>query len=150
MRILFGKIVVWDEKKNREIELVCNNLKFGASTIAGFYKERWQIELFFKQIKQNLKIKSFVGTSENAVKTQIYSALCAILLLRYLKSISDSKRKICKEKSFSFSNMVMTLRISLFRRMRLDHWLVNPYAPPPEIGDSEQQNMLLFGQHVLG
>lgn len=143
------RIVVWDEKKSREIELVCNNLKFGASTIAGFYKERWQIELFFKQIKQNLNIKSFVGTSENAVKTQIYSSLCAILLLRYLKSISDSKRELCKEKSFSFSNMVMMLRISLFRRLHLDQWLLNPFVPPPETSDSIQQNMILFGQHGL-
>jgi len=144
------KIVVWDDVKKKEITLVCNNLKFGSSTIAGFYKERWQIELFFKQIKQNLKIKSFVGTSENAVKIQIYSALCAILLLRYLKSVSDSIRAKCKEKSFSFSNMVMMLRISLFRLMRLDEWLLNPFLPPPSAPTCEQLNLSLFGQHNSG
>jgi len=141
------KVVVWDEEKKLELVLLSNNLKFGATTIASMYKQRWQVELFFKQIKQNLKIKSFVGTSENAVKTQIYCALCAIVLLDYMKSISDSKRTQCKEKSFSFSNMVVMLRISLFRCVCLDEWLANPFVTPPESTTNYQQNMNLFGQH---
>lgn len=114
------------------VEIICNNHKFGASTIANMYKSRWQIELFFKQIKQNLRIKSFVGTSENAVKTQIYCALCAIILLNYFKSISDSKRLACKEQTFSFSNMVSLLRMSLFRSISLMDLLVNPFLPHPK------------------
>ena len=62
-----------------------NHHGFGASTIAAIYKDRWQIELFFKALKQNLKIKTFVGTTANAVKTQIWTALIAMLLLRYLQ-----------------------------------------------------------------
>ena len=107
-------------------------------------------ELFFKQIKQNLKIKSFVGTSENAVKTQIYCALCAIVLLNHLKQISDSRRNQCKEKSFSFPDMVMMLRISLFRCVSLDDWLSNPFIPPPETTRNYQQNLCLFGQQAQG
>ena len=140
------RVVVDDVENDRKIELLCNNLKFGATTIAAMYKQRWQVELFFKQIKQNLKIKSFVGTSENAVKTQIYCALCAIVLMNYLKSVSDSKRTACKEKSFSFSNMASLLRISLFRCSSLDEWLANPFVPPPEYSPNHQQNLHLFGQ----
>jgi len=140
------RVVVLNDK-GEELVLLCNNLRFGATTVANIYKQRWQVELFFKQIKQNLKIKSFVGTSENAVKTQIYCALCAIVLLNYLKHISDSKRKQCKEKSFSFSNMVVMLRISLFRSIGLHAWLENPFVPPPETSQNHQQNLFLFGQH---
>jgi hypothetical protein len=139
------RVVVRDDK-GEELVLLCNNLGFGATTVANIYKQRWQVELFFKQIKQNLKIRSFVGTSENAVKTQIYCALCAIVLLNYLKNISDSKRKQCKEKSFSFSNMVVMLRISLFRSIGLNEWLANPFVPPPETSNNLQQNLILFGQ----
>ncbi|MCK9182859.1 MAG: IS4 family transposase [Fibrobacteraceae bacterium] len=144
------RVVVWDDEKKTELVLLCNNLKFGATTIAGIYRQRWQVELFFKQIKQNLKIKSFVGTSENAVKTQIYCALCAIVLLNHLKQISDSRRNQCKEKSFSFSNMVMMLRISLFRCISLNDWLSNPFIPPPETTRNYQQNLCLFGQQAQG
>lgn len=140
------RVVVLNDK-GEELVLLCNNLQFGATTVANVYKQRWQVELFFKQIKQNLKIKSFVGTTENAVKTQVYCALCAIVLLNYLKNISDSKRKQCKEKSFSFSNMVVMLRISLFRSVCLNEWLTNPFVPPPEASNNQQQNLILFGQH---
>ena len=68
---LLRKIIVWDSENNVEIVLLTNQLKFGATTISAIYKDRWQIELFFKALKQNLKIKTFVGTSENALYTQI-------------------------------------------------------------------------------
>ena len=67
---------------------VANHLGLGAGTIAAIYKDRWQIELFFKALKQNLKIKTFVGTSANAVKSRIWSALISMLLLRYLQMSS--------------------------------------------------------------
>ena len=72
-----------------EIVLLTNNLKLAASTIGAIYKQRWQIELFFKATKQNLKIKTFVGTSANAVHVQIWTALIAILLLKYLQMRSS-------------------------------------------------------------
>jgi IS4 transposase len=74
---------VWDEKTSAsEIRLLANHLELAATTIGAIYKERWQIELFFKTLKQNLKIKTFAGTSPNAVHTQIWTALIAILLVR--------------------------------------------------------------------
>ena len=68
--------------------LLTNHLDFGATTIADIYRERWQIELFFKALKQNLKVKSFVGTSENALRIQIWTALIAMLLLKWLHYLS--------------------------------------------------------------
>jgi len=67
-------VTVWDEENQREIQLLTNELKLSAATISAIYKERWQIELFFKALKQGLKIKTFVGTSANAVRTQIWTA----------------------------------------------------------------------------
>jgi IS4 transposase len=78
-------IKVFDEKKNEVVPIVTNNFALDAQLIADLYKARWQIEIFFKWIKQNLKIKSFLGTSENAVLTQIWIAMCAYLVLSYIK-----------------------------------------------------------------
>jgi len=79
------RVVVWDAENSREIVLLTNHLKFSANTISAIYKDRWQIELFFKALKQNLKIKTFVGTSENAIYIQIWTALIAMLLVKYLQ-----------------------------------------------------------------
>jgi len=78
-------VTVWDEEKEEEITFLTNHLKFGATTIARIYKERWQIELFFKALKQSMKIKTFVGTSSNALQIQIWTALIALLVLKYLQ-----------------------------------------------------------------
>ena len=78
----------------------------GAGTIAAIYKDRWQIELFFKALKQNLKIKTFVGTTANAVKIQIWTALISMLLLRYLQLSSRF--------GWSLANLVALLRVNLF------------------------------------
>lgn len=78
-------MTVWDERNQCEVQLLTNQLKFAATTIAAIYRERWQIELFFKALKQNLKIKTFVGTSANAVCIQIWTALIAILLLKIVQ-----------------------------------------------------------------
>ena len=74
-----------DPETGKHYEFLTNNWKLSAKTIADIYKSRWQIELFFKWIKQNLKIKSFLGTSPNAVLTQIWVAMCYYLLLTYIK-----------------------------------------------------------------
>lgn len=79
------RIEVLDKESERVLVLLTNHLKFGATTIAAIYKDRWQIEIFFKTIKQNLRIKSFVGTSPNALLIQIWTALIAVLVLKYLK-----------------------------------------------------------------
>ncbi len=79
------RVEVLDAENNRIIVLLTNHLTFGATTVAAMYKDRWQIEIFFKTIKQNLKIKTFVGTSKNALLIQIWTALIAILLLKFLR-----------------------------------------------------------------
>ena len=84
---LLRRVVVWDEENQREIELLTNHHGFGATTIGRIYRDRWEIELFFKVLKQHLKIKTVVGTSPNALKTQIWTALIAVLLLKYLRSV---------------------------------------------------------------
>ncbi|MEA2038054.1 MAG: IS4 family transposase [Nanoarchaeota archaeon] len=78
--------IEWLNKKTGEVLVfITNNFEFSARTIAGIYKSRWDIELFFKWLKQHLKIKTFLGTSENAVKTQIWIAMIYYLLLKYIK-----------------------------------------------------------------
>ena len=88
-----------------------NNFKLAAKTIADIYKARWQVELFFKWIKQNLKIKSFVGTSKNAVMTQIWIALCVYLLLAFIKFQSKLKK--------SMQQILRLLQLNLFEKRDL-------------------------------
>jgi Domain of unknown function (DUF4372)/Transposase DDE domain len=107
-----------------------NHHGLGATTIAAIYKDRWQIELFFKALKQNLKVKTFVGTSANAVKTQIWTALISMLLLRYLQ--------LCSRFGWSLANLVALLRMNLFTHRDLMAWLDQPFATPPDPQDNPQ------------
>jgi len=116
------RIVVWDEEQQRTIVLLTNILHLAASTVAAIYKERWQIELFFKALKQRLKVKTFVGTSENAVKTQIWTALIAMLLLKFLQLKSSW--------NWSLSNLAAMLRFNLLTYRDLWAWLDAPYDVP--------------------
>ena len=127
------RVVVWDEPNQREIVLLTNHLDFGATTIAAIYKDRWAVELFFKALKQNLKVKTFVGTSENALRIQIWTALIAILLLKWLHHLSRA--------GWSLSNMASMLRLNLFTYRALLEWLHNPFGTPPIV--PRQQQMLL-------
>jgi len=117
-------------------------MKFAASTVAAIYKDRWEIEIFFKTIKQHLKIKTFVGTSTNAVKVQIWTALIAILLLKYLKMTSQYL-------GWSLSNLVALLRFNLFTYRDLYDWLNNPYSGPPDIFQEVQFVLPGFGQQTV-
>lgn len=132
---LLRRIEVWDQEFNRTLVLLTNHLKFGATTVAAIYKDRWQIEIFFKAIKQNLKIKTFVGTSKNALLIQIWTALTAILLLKYLKFRSSM--------NWSLSNLVAMLRYNLFTYRDLWLWLENPFDVPA-IVPGEHQLSLAF------
>jgi hypothetical protein len=116
------RIVIWDEEQQREIVLLTNQFDLAAATIAKVYRFRWQIELFFKALKQNLKIKTFVGTSENAVKTQIWTALIAMLLLKFLQLKSSWK--------WSLSNLAAMLRFNLLTYRDLWSWLNDPFGVP--------------------
>jgi hypothetical protein len=129
------RVEVRDEEQNRTIVLLTNNLKFGPTTVAAIYKDRWQIESFFKAIKQNLKVKTFVGTSKNALLIQIWTALIAVLLLKYLKFRSSL--------NWSLSNLIAMLRYNLFTYRDLWLWLDNPFETPA-IVPLEEQLMLRF------
>jgi len=120
---LLRRIVVWDPVGEREIVLLTNHLEFGATTIAAIYKERWQIEIFFKTLKQQLRIKTFVGTRENALLIQIWTALIALLLPRWLHHLSAA--------GWSLSNLAALLRLNLFTYRDLSQWLRNPFDAPP-------------------
>ena len=132
------RIEIWLEDKQDTIVFLTNNMKLAATTIAEIYKERWQIELFFKALKQSLRIKTFVGTSENAVQTQIWTALISLLLIKYLQIRSTFR--------WSLSNLVALLRQQLFVYRDLLGWLNDPYQAPPALaGIHDAQMELIFG-----
>jgi IS4 transposase len=116
-------VTIRDEDHQRELTFLTNHLGFGATTIARIYKERWQIELFFKSLKQLLRVRTFVGTSANALKTQMWTALIAILLLKYLQLRSSF--------GWSLSNLVAMVRQQLFVYRELLTWLDDPFQAPP-------------------
>ena len=118
------RIAVWNDEHGYVVQLLTNNFKLAASTIAQLYKARWTIEIFFRNIKQLLKIKSFIGTSRNAVETQIWTALSTILLLCWLKHIAKYK--------WGLANLVVSLRLNTFTKIELEKWLNEPFTPPPE------------------
>lgn len=122
-----------DPDSGKHYVFLTNNFALAASTIQQIYKARWQIELFFKCIKQNLKIKSFVGTSTNAVMTQIWIAMCMYLLLCWVKFSSGIV--------LSFQQILRLLQLNLFERRDLLHLLV---GGPPDTGNVIVQNQLRF------
>lgn len=124
------RIEVWDEENKNIIVLLTNHMTFGPTTIAAIYKDRWQIEIFFKTIKQNLRIKTFVGTSPNALLIQIWTALIAVLILKYLKFRSLYQ--------WSVSTLVAMLRYNLFTYRDLWAWIDQPFEPPPTTMMHEQ------------
>lgn len=134
---MLRRVVVWDEENDRQIVLLTNHLQFGATTIADIYKDRWQIELFFKALKQNLRIKTFIGTTENALRIQIWTALLALVLLKWLHYLSRGP--------WSFSNLVSLLRLNLFTYRDLMEWIANPLNTPPLVPLPAQQALPLTG-----
>jgi hypothetical protein len=135
------RIVVWLPEKEEELVLVTNHLTFGATTVAAIYKERWQIELFFKALKQNLHIKSFLGTSFTAICTQIWTALIAMLLLKWLRFRSTF--------GWSLSNLAALLRWNLMTYQDLDAWLNGPFQPSAQIGRTQQLSLFALGQQTI-
>ncbi|CAO0820836.1 transposase [Desulfarculales bacterium] len=100
------RLVVWDEKSQKQVVLLINHHKLTASIVADIYKDRWKIELPFKALKQNIKVKTFVHTSSNDLKTQIWTALIALLLLKWLHHLSLT--------AWSLSNLTTMLHLNLF------------------------------------
>lgn len=128
------RIVSFDPETEKTIEILTNHLEWSATTIASIYKDRWQIELFFKAIKQNLKIKRFYGTSRNAVFTQIWIALIAYLLFCILKFTTKAKR--------TFACFISVFPTVAFQRRCLFDWFSD--SPPTQFQTKKD-----FGQLVL-
>ncbi len=126
---LLRRVVVWDAKNEQEVVLLTNNFTLAASTIGRIYRDRWEIELFFRALKQHLKIKTFVGTSANALRTQIWAALIAVLLPEYLQFRSGCQLPLCR--------LVALLRLNLFSYRKPWDWLDDPFGTPPELPPSQ-------------
>lgn len=131
--IALRRIGYRDPETGNHYVFLTNHFKLAAGTIANVYKSRWQIELFFKWIKQNLKIKTFLGTSKNAVLTQIWIALCMYLLLAYIK--------FCNKLSLSLQQILRLLQLNLFERRDLINLL---RGDPPEPSAPQLQTQLQF------
>jgi transposase len=129
--LFLRRIEVWDETQQRTLVFLTNHRGFAASTIAAIYRQRWQIELFFKALKQNLRIKTFVGTSPNALQIQIWTALIALLVLKYLQ--------LRARFGWSLSNLAALLRQQLFVYRDLFAWIDEPFQPPPLLDPAAEQ-----------
>jgi IS4 transposase len=118
------RVAVEDPDTGDPVVFLTNHLAFGATTIAAIYKDRWQIELLFKALKQHCKIKTFVGTSATALHTQIWTALIALQLRSTF--------------GWSLSNLLALLQFQLFTHRNLWAWLNEPFTGPPTIEPVEQ------------
>lgn len=127
--------VVYRTPEGDRLTFLTNHLTLGASTVARIYKERWQIELFFKALKQNLRVKTFVGTSANALHIQIWTALIALVVLKYLQ--------LKARFGWSLSNLVALLRMNLLVYRDLWAWLDDPFARPPTLAEPVQGALAL-------
>jgi hypothetical protein len=124
-----------DDANQRELVFLTNHLELSATTVAAIYKERWQIELLFKALKQNLRIKTFVGTTANALKTQIWTALIALLALKFLQ--------LQAKFPWSLSRLIALLRQQLFVYRDLWRWLETPFEPPLELNAEDSPQLPL-------
>ncbi len=131
---ILRRVVVYNEEHQYAVELLTNDFMSEARVISALYKNRWYIESFFKNVKQLLKIKTFFGTSENAVLSQIWVALCAILLLTYLKQKAQYK--------WHLSNLVVFLRMNIFVKIDIWCWLDKPFTPKIHYDDTPRQGLL--------
>jgi putative transposase len=122
-----------DPETGQYYEFLTNHFELSANTIAAIYKERWQVELFFKWIKQNLKIKAFLGNSKNAIMTQIWVALCTCLMLAYIK--------FSAKLDWSLQKIIRILQLNLF--MRRDLLALLRGDPPPDTGQAYNQMALI-------
>lgn len=117
------RVAIWDDENQQIIELITNQTSWTANTISELYKSRWQIEIFFREIKGLLQIKSFIGTSKNAVMIQIWTALITILILKFLQKLAKY--------GWRLSNLVAFIRLNLFVKIDLQKWLDKPFEHPP-------------------
>ena len=119
------RIAYWDDENERLFEFISNNFKLSAEKIALIYKKRWQIELLFKQLKQNFPLKYFLGDNENAIEIQIWAAMLANLLITLVKSRV--------KRSWAFSNLVSIIRQQLMNYINIYAFLEDPEGSWREI-----------------
>jgi hypothetical protein len=129
------RVVVNVADRDTPLVFLTNQVQWGPTTIARIYKDRWQIELFFKALKQNLRVKTFVGTSRNALHIQIWTALIALLVLKYLQLKATF--------GWSLSNLVALLRMNLFVYRDLWTWVHDPFTAPPSLPEPVQGTLAL-------
>ena len=129
------RVVVTVADRDTPLVFLTNQVHWGPTTIARIYKDRWQIELFFKALKQNLRVKTFVGTSRNALHIQIWTALIALLVLKYLQLKATF--------GWSLSNLVALLRMNLFVYRDLWTWVHDPFNAPPSLPEPVQGTLAL-------
>ena len=130
--IALRRIGYKDPETGKQYFFLTNNFHLAAKTIADIYKARWEIELFFKWLKQNLKIKTFLGTSRNAVMTQIWIALITMLVLAYMKFLAKLGQSI--------TQIQRLLQLNLFKRQNL--WAL--FDPPSTKYKTESPQKMLF------
>lgn len=127
------RVRYWDKATQRELVFLTNHLDLPAATVAAVYKERWQIELLFKALKQNLRVKTFVGTTANALKTQIWTALIALLAVKFLQ--------LQAKFPWSLSRLIALLRQQLFVYRDLWTWLESPFEPPIPLTEDDSPQL---------
>lgn len=130
------RVAVWDDVNGQVIEIITNHMNWSANTIGELYKSRWQIEIFFREIKQLLHIKTFIGTTENAVMIQIWTALITILVLKALKAMAKF--------NWHLSNLVAFIRLNIFVKINLQDWLDKPFEEPPIVNSQNLFQGVLF------
>ncbi|MCH6202204.1 IS4 family transposase [Aquiflexum sp. LQ15W] len=133
------RVAVWDEKNKQTIELITNNFSWAAQTIGDLYKSRWEIEVFFRDIKQLLHIKTFIGTSKNAVMIQIWTALITIMLLKAMKAMAKY--------GWHLSNLVAFIRLNIFVKIELQKWLDRPFEDHDKPIENNMQGVLFPDYH---
>jgi IS4 transposase len=131
--IQLRRVKFYDAKNDKLLVLLTNNFDLHALTIAELYRCRWQVELFFKWIKQHLRIKAFFGTSENAVKTQVWIAIAVYVLVAILKKRLKSKA--------SLYTILQILSLTLFEKTSLNQLVTNSKPNPDEPQMVNQLNL---------
>ncbi len=128
------RVMVWDEKRKDTIELFTNNTQLPARDIGELYLNRWLVEIFFKGMKLLLHVKTFIGTSQNAVLIQPWTAMIAILLHKYLKAQSQY--------GWHLSNLAVFIRLNLLVKLDMREWLNNPFPRPAPRREKLTQGVL--------
>lgn len=137
--VTLRQVVSCDNETKKEIYLLTNVFDMDSLEIAAIYKKRWEVELFFKMIKQNLKVKRFYGQSENAVKTQIWIALIVHLLFLILKALTGNEKR-------TFSSFCSEIPVVLFKHRNLEKWFSGDHEKSPPKPMPAEQSLWLFDE----